>query len=48
MALNPGSRLGSHEIVAPIGAGGPASARGVNLSRELRRCLAEAKLESRS
>jgi hypothetical protein len=47
MALNPGSRLGSYEIIAPIGAGGPASARGVNLTRELWRGLAEAKLESR-
>ena len=48
MSLATGTRLGPYEIVDQIGAGGPASARGVDLSRELCRGLAEAKLESRS
>jgi hypothetical protein len=39
MALTLGSRLGPYEIVSPLGAGGPASAR-VRIVRELRRGLA--------
>jgi hypothetical protein len=46
MPLDPGSRLGAHEIVGLLGAGGPASARDL-IPRELRRGLAEAK-ESRT
>jgi len=42
MTLSSGTRLGPYEITAPIGAGGPASARAVTC--ELRRGLAEAKL----
>lgn len=41
MALSSGTRLGSYEILAAIGAGGPAFARGP-IMNELRRGLAEA------
>jgi hypothetical protein len=41
MSLTP-TRLGPYEIVARIGAGGPASVRLCNAGRELRRGLAEA------
>ncbi len=40
--MQPGDRLGPYEIVEPLGAGGPASARLVSVS-EPRRGLAEAK-----
>lgn len=43
MPLTTGSKLGPYEIVAPLGAGGPASARGRRNPRELRRGRAEAK-----
>jgi hypothetical protein len=46
MALAPGARLGPYEILAPLGAGGPAFAR-VEVTRELRRGLAEADLRIR-
>jgi hypothetical protein len=46
MSLAPGSRLAAYEIVAAIGAGGPASARVVVLG-ELRRGLAEADVRTR-
>jgi hypothetical protein len=39
MPLAPGTKIGGHEIVALMGAGGCASAR--LLARELRRDLAE-------
>jgi hypothetical protein len=42
MPLDAGFRLGPYEILAPLGAGGPASARGES-RRELRRGLAVAK-----
>src|SRR5436190_22946007 len=42
MSLNAGSRLGPYELVAPLGEGGPASARGTG-TRELRRGLAVAR-----
>ncbi len=45
MALTSGTRLGSYEIAARIGAGGPASVR--LTSRELRRGLAVAKGRTR-
>lgn len=41
-ALTPGTRLGPYEILAAIGAGGPAYVRG-RVVRELWRGLAEAK-----
>jgi hypothetical protein len=43
-----GRTLSHYRITAKIGAGGTASVRGVTLSRELRRGLAESRLESRS
>jgi hypothetical protein len=42
VVVEPGSRIGPYELICPLGAGGPASARGDSL-RELRRGLAEAK-----
>jgi hypothetical protein len=41
LALTPGTRLSPYEILAPLGAGGPAFAR-VQSRRELWRGLAEA------
>jgi hypothetical protein len=41
MALAPGTRIGTYEIVAPLGKGGPASARG-RIMNELWRGLAVA------
>ena len=43
LTLTPGTRLGPYEIVAPLGVGGPAFARG-EIARELRRGLAVAQL----
>jgi hypothetical protein len=40
--LVPGTSVGPYDIVEPLGAGGPAVARGMT-PRELRRGLAEAK-----
>jgi hypothetical protein len=42
MSLANGVRVGPYEILTPLGAGGPASARGV-VPGELRRGLAVAK-----
>ena len=42
MSLTNGTRLGPYEVVAAIGAGGPAYAR-TTIPRELRRGLAVAK-----
>jgi hypothetical protein len=42
MSFATGTRLGLCEVVAPLGEGGPASAR-VEGPRELRRGLAEAR-----
>src|SRR5262245_12737633 len=39
--LPAGTRLGPYEIVAPLGAGGPASVRASDHARELRRGLAK-------
>jgi hypothetical protein len=47
MALSSGARLGPYEILAAIGAGGPASVRFTNIQRELRRGDAVAQLRSR-
>jgi hypothetical protein len=41
MILAAGTRLGQYEVLAPLGSGGLASARGV-IGRELRRGLAVA------
>jgi hypothetical protein len=41
MTLLPGTRLGHYDIVAPLGEGGPARARG-RIMNELRRGLAVA------
>jgi len=46
MTLAPGARLGPYEIVAVLGAGGPASARGAAMG-ELRRGHAEANERTR-
>jgi hypothetical protein len=43
MSLEPGRRLRPYEIAAPLGAGGPASARADNDHREPWRGLADAK-----
>lgn len=47
MALSAGTALGLYEIVAPLGAGGPASVRATDAARELRRGLAEAQVRTR-
>ncbi len=41
------ARLGPYEIIAPLGAGGPASVRDFIRMRELWRGLAEAKQRTR-
>jgi hypothetical protein len=41
MTLDAGTRIGPYEVVAPLGAGGPASVRGCLSDREIRRGLAE-------
>jgi hypothetical protein len=41
MSFEAGTKLGPYEIIAPIGAGGPATIRGA-FQRELRRGLAVA------
>jgi len=46
MSLTTGTRLGSFEILGPLGPGGPASAHGRTVN-ELRRGLAEAKERTR-
>jgi hypothetical protein len=46
MGLAAGSRLGSYDVIAALGAGGPASASGKAL-RKLRRGLAEAQMRPR-
>jgi len=46
MFLMPGARLGSYDIAAPLGAGGPAFALTATQG-ELRRGLAEAQRERR-
>jgi hypothetical protein len=43
MPIASGTTLGVYEIAAALGAGGPASARGYQSRRELRRGLAAAK-----
>jgi hypothetical protein len=43
MSLRAGERIDPYEILAPLGAGGPAFARVDNDNGELRRGLAEAK-----
>ena len=47
MSLTPGPRLGVYEITAPIGEGGPASARLVLAMCELWRGLAVALARTR-
>jgi hypothetical protein len=47
MALAPGTRIGTYEIVAPLGAGGPAFVRGLHGVHELRRGHAEAQERTR-
>jgi hypothetical protein len=42
-SLAPGDRVGPYEVLAALGAGGPASVRAQFVTRELRRGLAEAK-----
>jgi hypothetical protein len=41
MALAVGTRLGPHDVIAPLGAGGPAFARACVFQREPRRGHAE-------
>ena len=48
MTLSPGTRLGPYEILAAIGAGGPASVRRPVATCELRRGLAEAQQVTQS
>ena len=48
MTLEQGTPLGSCQVLAPNGTGGPASARVTEPSRELRRGLAEAEPGIRS
>jgi len=43
MTLVAATRLAASEILAPLGAGGPASSRAIPSGRELLRGLAEAK-----
>ena len=47
MALASGTRLGPYEVLAPLGAGGPASARRVKCAGELRRGRAVANWSAR-
>ena len=47
MPLDTGIRLGAYEIIGPLGAGGPASARGERVSRVLWRGLAAAHQKTR-
>ena len=47
VTLAPGSRIGPYEVLSAIGAGGPASVRGRDVARELRRGLAEAQKRTR-
>ena len=47
MGLTTGTRLGPYEIQAPLGTGGPASARVALPARELRRGLAAALARTR-
>lgn len=47
MALTAGTRVGPYAIVGRLGAGGPASARPVGASGELRRGFAEAERRPR-
>ena len=47
MSLTTGTRLGFYEILAPLGAGGPAFVRGLHDVHELRRGHAEAQERTR-
>ena len=47
LSLTAGDRLGPYEILAPLGAGAPASARAESDTRELWRGLAVAHLRTR-